>query len=178
MTDEFEDEYGIGDENGAGALIGDRIQDLLDRDYDAEDLTYLGTLKESEVAGRLRDHIESSPLLAGSQRALLQIVDTYISRDFVLANIENPAYALNNLDIAFSLAILSATTYDTRQPDWLMIQSHIRSAFEVVLTRARGPKRERILQDMRRVEVTTETNPMTMQPVTPKKRHLGLPWNK
>lgn len=172
------DDIGNDDANAQDITSG-RVNDLLDHEYDAEDLTYLGTLKESEVAERLREHICSSPLLAGSQRALLQIVDTYISRDFILANIENPAYALNSLDIAFSLAVLSATTYDTKHPDWLMTQSHIRSTFEVLLTRAHGSRRERILQDMRRVEVMTEhsTNLQNDANIA-KKRNLGLPWRR
>ena len=129
-------------------IASEKARALLDHEYDAEELTYLGTLKESEAALRLRYHIKNSPLLLGAKIALLKIVDTYICRDVILANINNPSCALNDIDIAFSHAILSATTYDTRKPEWLSSQTLIRSTFDILLTRTRGEKRERILQDM------------------------------
>ena len=159
-------------------IANEKASALLNHEYDAEELTYLGTLKESEAAVRLRYHINNSPLLLGAKLALLKIVDTYICRDVILANINNPSCALNDIDIAFSHAILSATTYDTRKPEWLSSQTLIRSTFDILLTRTRGDKRERILQDMQRVEVTTNGNRSTIKQQQLKKRWLGLPWNR
>lgn len=161
------------DDTGIGIASG-KAGALLEHEYDAEELTYLGTLKESEAAARLRYHIANSPLLVGAKTALIKIVDTYICRDVILAHIENPASALNDIDIAFSHAILSATTYDTRKPEWLASQALIRSTFDILLTRTRGGKRERILQDMQRVEVITGKYSNKQQ--QPQKRGLGLPW--
>ena len=167
--------YTDDDDDSGMAIASSQAANLLSHEYDAEELTYLGTLKESEAAERLRMHIRASPLLAGAQNALTKIVDTYICRDVILAHIENPASALNDIDIAFSHAILSATTYDTRKPDWLMNQCLIRSTVDILLTRTRGAKRERILQDTQRVEVITGKLSSASQNAQPK-RSLGLPW--
>lgn len=169
-NDDNDDNIGIG-------IASEKTSALLNHEYDAEELTYLGTLKESEAAVRLQYHIKNSPLLLGAKIALLKIVDTYICRDVILANINNPSCALNDIDIAFSHALLSATTYDTRKPEWLASQTLIRSTFDILLTRTRGEKRERILQDMQRVEVTTTGKRISLkQQQQLQKRWLGLPW--
>ena len=178
---EFElDEDESDNDNNIGIdIANEKARELLNHEYDTEELTYLGSLKESEAAVRLHYYIENSPLLLGAKVALLKIVDTYICRDVILANINNPSCALNDIDIAFSHAILSATTYDTRKPEWLSSQTLIRSTFDIILTRTRGEKRERILQDMQRVEVTTidKRNSLKQQQQL-KKRWLGLPWDR
>ena len=72
-----------------------------------------------------------------------------------MSNIENIPQALNDLKISLSECVAHATKYDTNNPYWLSLRSQIKNTYEILLTRTRGPKRERIMQDTSRVEVMT-----------------------
>ena len=126
-----------------------------EREYDAETLAHLNQMKHPINQQNLVEIIENTTLLARCKRAHINIVNTYFNQDTLLANIENIPQALNDLRISLSEVIPHATKYDTHNPDWLQVRSLIQNTYEIILTRTRGPKRERIMQDTSRVEVMT-----------------------
>ncbi|MDD3098879.1 MAG: hypothetical protein PHW36_00825 [Bacilli bacterium] len=123
--------------------------------FNAEELTYLGELKSTEIAQRLKDQILCTSLSTRCQNALVSIVDTYICEDVLLANINHPLMALNDFDISMSESVPCASICDTTQPEWLRLKDLMRNSYAILLTRTIGPYRERRLQDNNRVEVVT-----------------------
>lgn len=126
-----------------------------DREYDAETLAHLNLMKRPVNQENLIEIIENTTLLQRCKRAHINVVTAYFNQDSLLANIENIPQALNDLRISLSECIPHATKYDTHNPDWLQVRSLIQNTYQILLTRTRGPKRERIMQDTSRVEVMT-----------------------
>ena len=143
-----------------------------DREYDAETLAHLNQMKHPLNQENLIDIINNTTLLKKCKRAHINIVSAYFSQDTLLANIENIPAALNDIKISLSECIPHATKYDTHNPDWLQIRSLIKNTYEITLTRTRGPKRERIMQDTSRVEVMTGKYGTAKTTVT---QNRGLP---
>lgn len=163
MIDESINSLGYGqdpelEEAAAGSIIGrsmDRVQDM--SVYDGEQYNYLNTLRNPLNAEDLIDALESSHLLQSSIDALKDLILTHVSSDTLLANIQNKDIAFLNFDIAVTQIESTTANCDVNSREWFYVIDNIRAAYRVVVSRAWGIKRERIMQDMNRSEATITT---------------------
>lgn len=175
--DKFE-EFESADEAGDGFDGGGYGGGGGSPDFSAETLVNLTDLRSPKVADELCSYINNTSLLAATKRSLCAITRTYISQDTILANIKDVPSALNDLNITLSLSIANATSYDIANPDYLMVKSMLRNTYEIMLTRAFGPKRERIIQDQNRSEVLsgryTNVRPQRANPEKHRSKFLDI----
>lgn len=164
------------EEAAAGSVIGrsmDRVQDM--SVYDGEQYNYLNALRNPLTAEDLIDALESSHLLQSSINALKDLILTHVSSDTLLANIQNKDIAFLNFDIAVTQIEATTPSCDVNSREWFYILENIRAAYRVVVSRAWGIKRERIMQDMNRSEATITTGKAQQQThVEPKKNLFKL----
>jgi hypothetical protein len=148
MTNEdaVEDDYEVSAMQTATGAGSQMASERMSNQYDAETLNYLSSLGEPKVAEYLEDYVDAAPFFQQSVNALKSVIRTYICRETILANISNRELAVLNLEISLNEAVVAAVEHDTRQPEWLIVISLIQSAFDIMLTRATGRNRERVMQ--------------------------------
>lgn len=152
------------EDNVAGSVISrsmDRVQDM--SVYEGEQFNYLNALRNPLTAEDLLDALDESHLLQTSINALKDLVLTHISSDTLLANIQNKEIAFLNFDIAITQIESTTANCDVNSREWFYITDNIRAAYRVVVSRAWGIKRERIMQDMNRSEATITTGKAQQQ---------------
>ena len=152
-----------------------RLEQQHGTEYEAEMLSHLNSLKKPENQCNLIEIIDNTTFLQRTKDAFKSIVLTYFSQDTVLANIENIPMALNDMDMSFSEALPHSTKWDMHNPDYLFLKSLIRNNYEILLTKTKGGKRERILQDTQRMEVLTGKYSNKEQNQPTNNRTFGLP---
>lgn len=165
------------EEAAAGSVIGrsmERVQDM--SVYDGEQYNYLNALRNPLSAEDLMDALDNSHLLQSSINALKDLILTHISSDTLLANIQNKDIAFLNFDIAVTQIESTTPNCDVNSREWFYILENIRGAYRVVVSRAWGVKRERIMQDMNRSEATITTGKVHSQTAVsePKKNIFRL----
>lgn len=168
------------EDEAANTFIGrsmDKVQDM--SVYDGEQFNYLNALRNPLTADDLLEALECSHLLQSSIEALKDLVLTYISSDNLLANIQNKDIAFLNFDIAITQIEATTASCDVNSREWFYITDNIRAAYRVVVSRAWGIKRERIMQDMNRSEATITTGKAQAQAqAEPKKSKFSFGGNK
>ena len=152
-TDEEEDGY-------SDQLAGEQLSRIQERkaefnNYESDGLNVLDQLRTPMSADDLITAIHNAHFLASTERRLIHLVQTYISTDTLLANIENMELANNLFESSLTEILISANKTDTNRKEWLSICSNMRSSVKLTLTRTHGPYRERRLQDQNRAEVVT-----------------------
>lgn len=167
------------EEAAAGSVIGrsmDRVQDM--SVYDGEQYNYLNALRNPLTAEDLIDALDNSHLLQSSINALKDLVLTHISSDTLLANIQNKDIAFLNFDIAITQIEATTPNCDVNCREWFYILENIRAAYRVVVSRAWGIKRERIMQDMNRSEATITTGKAQQQTHSESKKNSLFKFGK
>jgi len=131
----------------------DRMQSC--NQFEGENYNYLTSLRTPLIADDLNDRIQTSYFMMSTQKGLRGLVDTFISTDTLLANIENMHLAILYFKIALTEVTATAPRCDTTSRQYMRITALLEMAVRTVFTRTHGAYRERRLQDMNRAEVVT-----------------------
>lgn len=161
-------------------LAGDALSKIQDRksnfnNFETDNLNVLDELRTPLSADDLILAIKSAHFMASSTRSLIQIVQTYISTDTILANITNKDLAWLYYSTAIAAAEYIAPKTDTGRREWFVITNNMAFAVRAILSRATGPYRERRLQDQNRAEVITGKLAQTKQQQSAGKMPFKLP---
>lgn len=182
-TDEYEDDVFTPD---AGSIDLTQYQ----TPFSKEDLQNVHLLRNSYYKNKLINIIDSSDLYESAKRAWTDVVNNYFDQDWMLANLERRHSSWTNKNSAsnvdevmgawltLKLNILKNTVAmcrsDRNSPDYIIIETGIRSHFKAVMSRAKGPQRERVLQGRQRIEQETTSRTITESTPKPMKERKKL----
>lgn len=142
-TDEDDfNEAAIADE---GAFFGDDVE-LSD-----EELALSREFLRSDSGKHLIKSLKSAPLTYECKAAFARVITTQFSKDVMLAFITRPDVARRNVQFELAHVVLSASTHDVRQPEYLQINSLITTTIPFIHSRGRYGE-ERRLQGLHRSE--------------------------
>lgn len=161
-------------------LASDALSRLQDRkqnfnNFETDNLNVLDELRTPLSADDLITAIQAARFMASSTRGLIQIVQTYISTDTILANVTNKELAWLYYATAISALEYIAPKTDTSRREWFTITNNMAFAVRAILSRATGPYRERRLQDQNRAEVITGKLAQAQQKESAGKAPFKLP---
>ena len=130
--------------------------------FSKEDLQNVHLLRNSYYKNKLINTIEASDLYESAKRAWTDIVYDYFDQNWMLANLERRHSSWTNKNSAsdtdevkgawltLKLNILKNTVAmcrsDRNSPDSIIIEGGIKAHFKAIMSRAKGPQRERVLQ--------------------------------
>lgn len=148
------------DDGMAEQLAGEQLSRIQERkanfnNFDSDGNNVLDALRTPLSASDLIEAIKRTRFMAKTERALINLVETYISTDTLLANIENMEFANNLFATDVDVIRLTTPRTDTGRAEWSYIMGNMEAAVKLILTRTHGAYRERRLQDMNRAEVVT-----------------------
>jgi len=162
MTEEFEDtnldEVDSDEVDSDDVPFGEKIP------FRRQDLINSHLLRSTTLKAELIEEVENSLLYESAHRAFKVIIKNYFNSDWFLANLEKGGKdSSGNVDemlsarLRFEIDLISATASmmksDVNSPEYLSICNAIRSHFKIaILSRAKGPNRERILNKMTSIE--------------------------
>ena len=157
------------DDGLAEQMAGEQLSRIQERkanfnNFDSDGNNVLDALRTPLSASDLVDTIKRAHFLAQTERALINLVQTFISTDTLLANIENMDYANNLYATEIDVIRLTTPKTDTGRAEWSYILGCMDASVKLILTRTHGAYRERRLQDMNRAEVVTGKLSQTKEP--------------
>ena len=135
--------------------------------FTKEDLQNVHLLRNSYYKNKLIETINDSDLYESAKRAWMDIVHDYFDQNWMLSNLERRHSSWTNKTSAsdtdevkgawltLKLNILKNSVAmcrsDRNSPDSIIIGGGIKSHFKAVMSRAKGPQRERVLQGRQKV---------------------------
>lgn len=135
--------------------------------FTKEDLQNVHLLRNSYYKNKLINIIENSDLYESAKRAWTDIVNNYFDQNWMLANLERRHSSWTNKNSAsdtdevkgawltLKLNNLKNTVAmcrsDRNSPDSIIIEGGIKAHFKAIMSRAKGPQRERVLQGRQKV---------------------------
>lgn len=135
--------------------------------FTKEDLQNVHLLRNSYYKNKLIDIIDNSDLYESAKRAWTDIVNNYFDQNWMLANLERRHSSWTNKNSAsdtdevkgawltLKLNNLKNTVAmcrsDRNSPDSIIIEGGIKAHFKAIMSRAKGPQRERVLQGRQKV---------------------------
>lgn len=160
--------------------------------FSREELQNVHLLRNtSYYKNKLLDIVDNSDLYESGKRAWRSVINNYFDQNWMLANLERRHSSWTNKNsssgvdevkgawLTLKLSILKNTVSmcrsDRQSPDYLVIESGLKSHFKAIISRAKGPQRERVLQGRQKVVQenivkTVEQN----QPIAAKKERKKL----
>lgn len=128
-----------------GAFFGDDVE-LSD-----EELALSREFLRSDSGKHLIKSLKTAPLTFECKAAFARVITTQFSKDVMLAFITRPDVARRNVQFELAHVVLSASTHDVRQPEYLQINSLITTTIPFIHSRGRYGE-ERRLQGLKRTE--------------------------
>ena len=135
--------------------------------FTKEDLQNVHLLRNSYYKNKLINIIDNSDLYESAKRAWTDIVNNYFDQNWMLANLERRHSSWTNKNSAsdtdevkgawltLKLNTLKNTVAmcrsDRNSPDSIIIEGGIKAHFKAIMSRAKGPQRERVLQGRQKV---------------------------
>lgn len=135
--------------------------------FTKEDLQNVHLLRNTYYKNKLISTIKESDLYESAKRAWTDIVNDYFDQNWMLANLERRHSSWTNKTsssgtdevrgawLTLKLNILKNTVAmcrsDRNSPDSIIIESGIKAHFKAVVSRAKGPQRERVLQGRQKI---------------------------
>jgi len=135
--------------------------------FTKEDLQNVHLLRNSYYKNKLINIINASDLFESAKRSWTDIVNNYFDQNWMLANLERRHSSWTNKTSAsetdevkgawltLKLNILKNTVAmcrsDRNSPDSIIIEGGIKAHFKAIMSRAKGPQRERVLQGRQKI---------------------------
>ena len=135
--------------------------------FTKEDLQNVHLLRNSYYKNKLITIIDNSDLYESAKRAWTDIVNNYFDQNWMLANLERRHSSWTNKNSAsdtdevkgawltLKLNTLKNTVAmcrsDRNSPDSIIIEGGIKAHFKAIMSRAKGPQRERVLQGRQKI---------------------------
>lgn len=135
--------------------------------FTKEDLQNVHLLRNSYYKNKLINIIDNSDLYESAKRAWTDIVNNYFDQNWMLANLERRHSSWTNKNSAsdtdevkgawltLKLNTLKNTVAmcrsDRNSPDSIIIEGGIKAHFKAIMSRAKGPQRERVLQGRQKI---------------------------
>jgi len=135
--------------------------------FTKEDLQNVHLLRNSYYKNKLINIIDESDLYESAKRSWTDIVNNYFDQNWMLANLERRHSSWTNKNSAsdsdevkgawltLKLNILKNTVAmcrsDRNSPDSIIIEGGIKAHFKAIMSRAKGPQRERVLQGRQKI---------------------------
>jgi len=135
--------------------------------FTKEDLQNVHSLRNSYYKNKLINIINASDLYESTKRSWTDIVNNYFDQNWMLANLERRHSSWTNKSSAsetdevkgawltLKLNILKNTVAmcrsDRNSPDSIIIEGGIKAHFKAIMSRAKGPQRERVLQGRHKI---------------------------
>lgn len=161
-------------------ILNDRIP------FSKEDLINAHLLRSTTFQDDLLNQIDDSLLYESAKRALRILVKNYFNSTWFLANLERGnKESAGNVDemlsarLRFEIDLIASSSSmmksDVNSPEMLSITNALRSQFKIaILSRAKGPYRERILNKMQSIENIVTKRDETSQGMYVKKERKGI----
>jgi hypothetical protein len=135
--------------------------------FSKEDLQNVHLLRNSYYKNKLITTVNESDLYESAKRSWIDVVNNYFDQNWMLANLERRHSSWTNKNSAsetdevkgawltLKLNILKNTVAmcrsDRNSPDSIIIESGIKAHFKAVMSRAKGPQRERVMQGRQKI---------------------------
>jgi len=148
--------------------------------FTKEDLQNVHLLRNSYYKNKLINIINESDLYESAKRAWTDIVNNYFDQNWMLANLERRHSSWTNRNSAsdtdevkgawltLKLNILKNTVAmcrsDRNSPDSIIIEGGIKAHFKAIMSRAKGPQRERVLQGRQKIVQESVTRNIEEKP--------------
>lgn len=145
--------------------------------FSREDLINAHTLRNTEFKQDLINYIDDSQLYASAKRALKNVVNNYFSSNWFLSNLEKGGRTsggwtdeMLSARLALELDLIMSTPSfcpsDINSPDMLNIVQAIHSHSIPLRSRAKGPQRERLINNKFTTAMESEIKQYTV-PMAP-----------
>lgn len=156
--------------------------------FDNQELINAHYLRNTELKEKFLDLVDDILIYESAKRALRVLITENLDQTWFLANLErgdkNSAGSIDELFAAknsFDLKVITSTASmcksDVNNADMANIINSLRSNYKIaILSRAKGPNRERILNKLTSVEqiMTKRTEGPAQVKNTERKRKLGI----
>ena len=163
-----DDDFAEGDEDVLSNDVSSGIDlSQFQNPFTKEDLQNVHLLRNSYYKNKLIKTINASDLYESAKRSWKDIVDDYFDQNWMLANLERRHNSWTNKNsssdvdevkgawLTLKLNILKNTVAmcrsDRNSPDSIVIEGGIKSHFKAIMSRAKGPQRERVMQGRQKV---------------------------
>jgi len=160
--------------------------------FTKEDLQNVHLLRNSYYKNKLINIINESDLYESAKRSWIDIVNNYFDQNWMLANLERRYSSWTNKNSAsdidevkgawltLKLNILKNTVAmcrsDRNSPDSIIIESGIKAHFKAIMSRAKGPQRERVLQGRQKIVQESVIRNIDEKPTIPVKKERKKLW--
>lgn len=167
----------------AETIAGEQLAKIQERktgfnNFDTDSNNVLDQLRTPLSGTDLIANIKNARFYQQTERGLIQLVQTYLSTDTLLSNIENMQNAMNMFHIALYDLNLKVPGTDYNRADYQAIIRSIEASVKLLFTRTHGAYRERRLQDINRAEVITGKLGPGEKKQQAVKKAFGLPFKR
>lgn len=147
-----------------------------DTPFTGEQLQNVHRLRSSSYKEEVRYVLEETTLYPRTKKAILSLVDQFLSEMSILANYPSVELALLDYDIAELGMKHSYYPTDLKNPMLFHILELIRTQFKSILTRAHGPDRERVINGRQSLETRNVSKQEPLMVPRPQKKKNILGW--